>query len=284
VATIVLTGATSGLGRLAAVDLARRGADLILPARDPEKAAETQQLIRDAAPGASTEVYLADLSQIAEVRRVGREILRDHPRVDVLINNAGLHAFTSRATADGYPEMVAVNYFAPWILTNELLPALSASPEARVVTVASEASRRHGTLTLPDDLMTVAPFTGRQSSEHYGRSKLLDIMFTMELARRVRGTSISAICLDPGFNVTGLGRELRAAVVLERILKVLRVGDPARGAGLIVRLATSPDFAGVSGEYWTARGPKRIDPVAPGNDTDLQRELWDVTERLLLDG
>jgi NAD(P)-dependent dehydrogenase (short-subunit alcohol dehydrogenase family) len=279
--TIVLTGATSGLGRIAAVELARRGAHLVLPARDPAKAAATQEHIASAVPGASTETVIADLSRIDEVRDLARAIRQTHPVVDVLVNNAGLHAFAARATADGLPEMVAVNYLAPWLLTNELLPALLAAPAGRVVTVASEASRRHGSLSLPDDLTRVVPFTARESAEHYGKSKLLDIMFTRELARRLEGSTVTATCLDPGFNVTGLGREIRGAAVLERALRALRIGDPRRGAGLIVLLATGTGAVTESGSYWTVRGPRRIAPVAPADDDRLRRALWEETERLV---
>jgi NAD(P)-dependent dehydrogenase (short-subunit alcohol dehydrogenase family) len=281
--TIVLTGATSGLGQLAAIELARQGSRLILPARNPRKAAETEDLVRAAVPDASIQVYLADLACVSDAREVARQIRNDYPRIDVLINNAGLHAFEPRVSPDGYPEMVAVNYFAPWILTTELLPALIAAPAARIVNVASEASRRHGTVSIPHDLTTVVPFTASESSVHYGKSKLLDIMFTMELARRLDGTSVNATCLDPGFNRTGLGRELPFAVVLERVLKVLHVGEPSRGAQLIVHLATSARFADITGEYWTIRGPKRITPAPPGNDIDTQRALWDATELLIGD-
>jgi hypothetical protein len=106
-------------------------------------------------------------------------------------------------------------------------------------------------------------------------------MFTMELARRLNGTSVKATCLDPGFNRTGLGRELPFAAVLERLLKTLHIGEPSRGAQLIVHLATSPRFANISGEYWTIRGPKPITPAPPGNDIDTQRALWDATELLI---
>jgi len=279
---IVLTGATSGLGRLAALDLARTGAHLILPARDSAKAAETAALIARVAPSVTVETPIADLSRMDDVRRLGLEITAAHPRIDALINNAGLHAFSARTTSDGYPEMVAVNYFAPWLLTHGLRQALAAAPASRVVTVASEASRRHGVLRLPHDLTATPDFTARESSEHYGRSKLLDIMFTQELSRRMAGTNVTALCLDPGFNLTGLGREVRGAAIIERVLKALRIGDPSRGAGLIVRLATDPSYRDRGGEYWTVRGPRAIRPAAPGDDRQLQRELWEHTARLLL--
>ncbi|MEU8238286.1 SDR family NAD(P)-dependent oxidoreductase [Actinoplanes missouriensis] len=273
--TIVVTGATSGLGRLAATRFAQQGAHLVITARDPQKA---DQVRRET----GADVLLGDLARLDDVRRIGREIAERYDRIDVLVNNAGIHAFAPRTTADGYPEMVAVNYLAPWLLTRELLPALRRAPAARVVTVASEASRRHGTVRVPRDLTETVPFTARRSSEHYGRSKLFDIMFTAELARRLAGSTVTANCLDPGFNTTGLGRELRFAGLLEKALTRLRIGDPARGAGLIVALATDPAFAGRSGGYYTVRGTRQIRPVAPGDDPDLQRLLWEETERLLL--
>ncbi|ROO85486.1 short-subunit dehydrogenase [Actinocorallia herbida] len=277
----VITGATGGLGRLAALDLARRGARLAITARDPEKGELTRREIRAHAPGTEVEVFRADFTRLADVRRAGREISDRFAGIDGLVNNAGLHAFTPRTTPEGFPEMVAVNYLAPWLLTRELLPALRRAPAARIVNVASQASRRHGTLRLPDDLTETVPFSARGSSAHYGKTKLLDIMFTLELARRLAGTSVTANCLDPGFNTTGLGRELRFAAPLEKILTRLRIGDPARGAGLIVALAADPSFAGRTGGYHTVRGTRLIRPSAPADDPALQALLWDETERLL---
>ena len=279
--TIVITGATSGLGRLAAIELARQGARLAITARDARRADATRAAIEEVHPGAEVRVFSADLTRLDDVRRVGREIAAAYEQVDVLVNNAGIHAFEQRVTADGFPEMVAVNYLAPWLLTRELLPVLTRTPGARIVNVASEASRRHGTLALPEDLTDTTPFTARGSSVVYGKTKLLDIMFTRELARRIEDTGVTANCLDPGFNVTGLGRELRFAAPLERALRLLRVGDPARGAGLIVRLATDPAFAGRNGGYYSVRSEKPLTPAHPGGDPEWQRRLWDETERLL---
>ncbi|WP_062347496.1 SDR family NAD(P)-dependent oxidoreductase [Herbidospora yilanensis] len=272
--TVVITGATRGLGRLAALDLARKGARVVAVARDPEKAERLRA-------EADVEVLFADLGRLGDVRRLAREITDRHEHVDVLVNNAGLHAFTPRATPDGLPEMVAVNYLAPWLLTRELLPALRRAPAARVVTVVSEAARRHGTLRLPEDLTETVPFTARGSSAHYGRSKLLGIMFTLELARRLAGTGVTANCLNPGFNTTGLGRELRFAALLEKLLTRLSIGDPARGAALIVALAADPDFAGRTGGYYSVPGARPIRPVPPADDPELRARLWRETERLL---
>lgn len=278
---IVITGATSGLGRLAALELARRGARLVLTARSTARADETRRAIASVAPDAAVDVVLGDLARLEDVRRLGREIADRYPVVDVLINNAGLHAFEARTTPDGHPEMIAVNYLAPWLLTHTLRPALERSPAARVVTVGSEASRRHGRLRIPEVLTDLTPFGARESSLRYGASKLLAIMFSLELARRVEGTSITANCLDPGFNVTGLGRELSFAAPLHRALTALRIGDPARGAGLIVDLAVAPDLADRTGEYRTVRGHRALTPAAPGDDPDSRARLWQETALLL---
>lgn len=273
--TVVITGATSGIGRLAAVTLARHGARVLSTARDRARADRARQEI------GAERVFLGDLGNLDDVRRIGTEISGSYDRVDMLINNAGIHAFEPRTTVDGFPEMVAVNYLAPWLLTRALLPALHRAPRARIVNVASEASRRHGTVRLPENLTTVEPFTTAGSSTAYGRSKLFDIMFTMELARRLTGSTVTANCLDPGFNTTGLGRELRFSGVLAKVLHGLRIGDPARGAALIVALATDPALDGRNGCYFSRHVNRQIRPVAPGDDPRAQTELWQHTERLL---
>ena len=140
--TILITGATSGIGQRAALALARQGAHLVLTARSQAKAEATLKMIEAAAPGTRVNVYYGDFASLASVAALGREIVAHHARIDVLINNAGIHAFTQRVTVDGYAEMVAVNYLAPWLLTNILRETLVRSAPSRIVTVASEASRR----------------------------------------------------------------------------------------------------------------------------------------------
>ena len=279
--TIVITGATSGIGELAAIELARRGARLALTALSRQRAEVTRGRILAAAPGTEIQIFLADFARMADVRRARAAIAEFYDRIDVLINNAGVITFTPRVTVDGFAEMMAVNYLAPWLLTQALVPTLLRTPGSRIVTVASEASRQHGTLRLPHDLTDTDPATARVPAPMYGKTKLLDIMFTLELARRLTGTGVTANCLHPGFNATGLAREIRAATPFMAVLKRVHIGDPARGAGLIVKLATDPSFAGISGGYYGVRGTRRLTPVAPAGDPKLQAQLWTETEKLL---
>jgi len=284
VPTIVITGATSGIGRCAAIELARRGANLVLTARSQPKADTTVAMIKAAAPDTQVDVHYGDFTDLASVAALGRQIVARHTRIDTLINNAGIHAFKPRVTADGYSEMVGVNYLAPWLFTDILREKLVASTPSRVVTVASEASRHSGQLNPKVDLFKTEPFSRIGSSRIYGQTKLMDIMFSMELARQLDRTGVAVNCLDPGFNVTGLGRELSFAAPLERILSWLKIGNPRRGAGIIVRLATDPAFTTVSGGYFSFNMAKPLTPVAPADDSRARMDLWKITAQTLVNG
>ncbi|ONI75520.1 short-chain dehydrogenase [Kribbella sp. ALI-6-A] len=280
---IVMTGATNGLGRLAALELARGGAHLGLVVRSEQKAAALRQEIEQVAPGTPVDVFLADLSSIAEVQRAGEQIDARYPRIDVLVNNAGIHAFSQRVTPEGLAEMTAVNYLAPWVLTDVLRAKLIASAPARVVTVTSRASRQVTSLDLDLALGDISDYGRRESSRRYALSKLLAIMFTEELARQLAGTGVAVMCCCPGFNTTGLGRELPFASLLEKALTRLGVGDPRHGAGIIVRLATDPAFSAGTGGYFAARDAEPLRCPAAGSDPKVQRALWEATGDLLLD-
>lgn len=279
--TILVTGATDGLGQLAALELARCGANLILTARSRAKAEMTRSAIEMATPDSLIDIHHVDFTDLSAVAATARTIAARHPRIDVLINNAGLHAFRQRITMDGYPEMIAVNYFAPWLLTGILRQTLVHSAPSRIITVGSEASRHAGRLDLARDLIDTQPFTARGSSRIYGRTKLLDIMFSLELARQLDGTGVAVNCLCPGFNVTGLGRELGFARPLAAALQWLGIGNPSRGAGIIVRLATDPDFGRRTGEYVAGRNAQPMTPAEPANSAVARRHLWDSTASIL---
>lgn len=277
----VITGATSGLGQLAAIELAKRGTRLALTARNQERAEATKNKIKAFEQNAKADFFYGDLSLMEDVRRIGSEIKAANPQIDILINNAGLHGFEQRTTKEGFPEMMAVNYLAPWLLTHTLLGSLTKSNSARIVNVASEASRNHGGLKLPEDLTDTSEFTARGSSLIYGKTKLLNIMFTGELGRRLEGTGVAVNAINPGFNVTGLGRELGFSSVLTKILKLLHIGDPQKGADIIVRLAADPQYQGITGGYFNVGTGESIVPIYPGGDIKMQNQLWDVTKKLL---
>jgi NAD(P)-dependent dehydrogenase (short-subunit alcohol dehydrogenase family) len=278
---VIITGATNGLGRMAALELARWGAHLGVVARSQAKVDELRREIELVAPGTPVDAFIADLTSLRDVRRAGKEIDARYERIDVLINNAGVHAFSQRITPDGFAEMVAVNYLAPCVLTNTLRGKLVASAPARVVTVASEGARWAGRIDPLPDLTATATYTRREAMTLYFRSKLMDIMFTQELGRRLAGTGVTANCCDPGFNVSGLGRDLPFAGVLERLLRALRIGDPRRGAGIIVRLATDPAFAETTSGYFSVKEAAPLACPEPGRSRRIQAELWETTATLL---
>lgn len=280
---VVITGATSGIGQIAAVEIAKLGAKLVLTARNEERAKIAERLIKEVSPDTDVDFYFGDLSLMKDTRRIGLEINENYPKVDVLINNAGIHGFEQRITSEGFAEMIAVNYLTPWLLTDLLKESLIKAENGKIINVASESSRNHGKLKLSDDLIDTSPFTAKGSSEVYGKTKLLNIMFTYELARQLSNTKVTANTLNPGFNNTGLGRDLWFSTILGKILKLLNIGNPKRGADLIVRLATEPKFKNITGRYFTVGTGAEIEPVYPGNEKLMQQSLWKITEELLLD-
>lgn len=278
---IVITGATSGLGQLVAIEMAKRGAHLVLTARSESRAEATQKMIKESVPAAEINFFYGDLSLMKDVSRLGQEISDAYRKIDVLLNNAGLHAFEQRITSEGISEMMAVNYFAPWILTHTLQLSLKAAGSARIINVASEASRNHGELKLPEDLINTSDFSARGSSEIYGKTKLLNIMFTAELARQFKGTGVIVHALNPGFNVTGLGRELWFAPILERVLKFLHIGNPRKGADIIIRLMIDPKYQETTGGYFNVGTGNPIVPVHPGGDKEMENKLWNDTRLVI---
>jgi NAD(P)-dependent dehydrogenase (short-subunit alcohol dehydrogenase family) len=280
---MVVTGATNGIGEAAAVELARRGARVGIVARNPKKADATAARITAATPDAQVDTFIGDLALMADVRKVAAEIDDRYDRVDVLLTNAGIQLREQRATAEGLPEMVAVNYLAPWLLTSLLRDKLVASAPSRVVVTASEG-HRIGWSVDPDTILTdTSPFGRGGLMGAYGKSKLLDVLFTFELADRLADTGVTANCACPGLVATGLaGTENladRAARVLSRTPLVRR---PEQGARVLVRLATDPAFATRTGEFISSTPGAGLVPDIPSvRDKDLRRRLWEQTESLL---
>jgi NAD(P)-dependent dehydrogenase (short-subunit alcohol dehydrogenase family) len=265
--TIVITGATSGIGEVAAIALARQGARIVFTARDRERANDTLAKLRAANGAADHAFHMADLSTLAEMKRIG-EVLGREPQIDVLVNNAGALFNTRRETADGLEMTFAVNHMAYFVVTNMLLSKLK--PGARIVNTASDAHR--GAVLDFSDLQSRKRYMGFRV---YSKSKLCNILFTRELARRLP-SGITANSLHPGFVATRFGDQ--SGGFMQRLVSVAKpVGaiSPEKGAATIIHLATSPDVASISGEYFYKC--KLHTPTAQAqNDADAKR-LWEVS-------
>ena len=267
----VVTGATSGIGQATAAALAGRGAQVILVARDRGRGgAAAAQLA--AAGGPAPQLEIADLASMGQVRALA-DRLGALERIDVLVNNAGLMAGQRRVTADGFEEVFAVNHLAPFLLTNLLLGKLAAAGPARVITVTSDA---HTAARL--DLDDLQLEHGWQSWHAYANSKLANILFTRELARRLGGSAVTANCAHPGLVRTRFGREaglpMRVAVTLARPFML----SPQRGARTTIYLATSAQVAGASGGYYVKCQLREPSPAA--RDEAAARRLWQLSEEL----
>lgn len=277
--TIVVTGATSGIGRVAAQTLAQRGARVVLVGRSPDKTAATVTAIRQATGNSAVEGLLADLSRQDQVRALAEQVRARCPQIDVLINNAGGVFGTRQETADGLEMTFAVNHLAYFLLTNLLLDnvkaAAAAHGSARIVNVASGAHQRVPGLDF-DDLQSRRHYS---AFSVYGASKLANILFTHELARRLAGASVTVNALHPGLVSTGFGGNNRAWYWRLAYAFINRAGrTPEQGADTIIYLATAPEVAGVTGQYFYER--RAIEPSAAARDPEAARRLWAVSEQL----
>jgi NAD(P)-dependent dehydrogenase (short-subunit alcohol dehydrogenase family) len=270
--TCLITGATSGIGRATALALGGMGAELVLLCRDRARGEETAAAAR-AAGAPAVELLIADLGVQAEVRRAAAEFLAGGRPLHVLINNAGVVNLQRTLTADGLEATFAVNHLAYFLLTTLLLDRLRASAPARIVNVSSEA-HRFGPLDF-DDLQNERRY---RTMKVYGQSKLANILFTAELARRLEGSGVTVNSLHPGAVATRLGTNNGAwARALIRLLRPF-FRTPDDGAATSIHLATAPELAGVSGRYFANRREKT--PSAAARDPDAARRLWEVSERL----
>ena len=269
----VLTGGTSGIGRETAVALAALGARLALICRDRQRGEETVAEIAARTGNRDVEVRVADLSLQRDVRRVAAELLARHPRIDVLVNNAGVVNLRHALTGDGIETVFATNHLAYFLLTLLLLERLRASAPARIVNLASEVHRFGGVDF--DDLGHAQHYC---AARVYGQSKLANILFTYEMARRLAGSGVTVNCLHPGAVGTRLGHNNgTVARLLAGALKPF-FRTPAQGADTSIWLASSPAVEGVSGEYFVGRTPTRSS--AASHDEGTARRLWDVSLEL----
>lgn len=269
---VVITGATSGIGQVAAERLATMGARLVLVARNRDRGEAALTRLRACAPDLNHCVHYADLSRIGAAKRVAAEIAANEPRIDVLINNAGALFSKPMITADGLELTFATNHMAYFVLTEGLRERLIASAPARIINTASDAHK--GAKLDFNDLQSERDYSGFSV---YGRSKLCNILFTRELARRLAGTRVTANSLHPGFVATRFGDE--SGGMFGRFIGLFKLFaiSPAKGAETIVYLASSPDVAGVTGEYFYKC--QRVTPSAEAQNHDSALRLWSRSEQ-----
>jgi retinol dehydrogenase 14 len=273
--TVLITGGTGGIGKATAFGLAALGARVAITGRDLGRAEAAAVGIRGTTGNPNVDAFGADLSSQVEVRRLAAEVLEAYPRLDVLINNVGGFWATRHVTADGLEHTFAVNHLAAYLLTNLLLDRLKASAPARVVTVASNAQSL-GKIDF-EDLQGERTYSGQTA---YNQSKLADVMFTYELARRLEGTGVTATVLHPGVVRTGFGAE-DPSRIFKLLVPLWRpfMKTPRDGAATSIYLASSPEVAGVTGMYFADSKPQASNKAA--YDEAAAARLWQVNASLV---
>lgn len=273
--TAIVTGANSGIGLETARGLAAAGFRTVLLCRNAGRAEAARADIASTHPGAQLEIVLCDLGLQADVRRAAAEVIERFDRLDVLVNNAGLTLRSKETTSEGVDAMLAINHLGPFLLTDLLLPLLTASAPSRIVNLASDA-HKFRKLDV-DDLQAEARGYGVLGMPRYGETKKMNILFTRELARRIAGTGVVANCVHPGGVRTNLGAPPKVvAAIVGLVLK-----SPEVGARTSLACALDPAYATVSGHYFTKSKPAdgRLDKQA--KDDDLARRLWERSAALV---
>ncbi len=274
--TVLVTGATNGIGKVTAIELAKMGAQVVIIGRSASKVEATLTEISAKTGGrAQATALVGDLSLISEVRRLAAEFLQKYNRLDVLVNNAGGVFSERKVTAEGLEMTFALNHMSYFLLTALLLERLKASAPARIVSVSSGAHTM-GALNF-DDLQNTTSY-GMGGFRAYSQSKMMNILFTYALARRLKGTNVTANTLHPGAVATGFG--LNNNSLLMRLSALARpfMLTPEKGAATMIYLASSPEVEGVSGEYFDRR--KSVKSAAYAYDEAAQERLWQVSEQI----
>ena len=271
----MVTGANSGIGKATALAFAHMGATVVMVCRDHARGEEARSEITTKSRNNAVDLLLADLSSQQSIRQLVEHFKQRYTHLHVLINNAGAAFPGRRETVDGLEMTFAVNYLAPFLLTNLLLDVLKASAPARIVNVSS-ASHKSGYIQM-DDLQGEKH---NRSMRAYPQSKLAIVLFTYELARRLQGTGVTANCLDPGFVATNIG-QTGASLPVRLLIKLIGSfgTSPEKGAKTSIYLASSPEVEGVTGKYFVKSLPKRS--AAISYDESLQRQLWEQSAKLV---
>lgn len=282
---VVITGATSGIGQVAAEKLAAMGARIVQVARDKERGQAAMARLKQIAPGVTHTIYYADLSRLAEMKRVAAEIAQAEPRIDVLMNNAGAMFGARQLTEDGLERTFALNHMSYFMMTQGLRDRLAASAPARVINTASDA-HTSGTVDF-DDLQSEKAYRssladwlryGGPAFKVYARSKLMNILYTRELARKLAGTGVTANSLHPGFVATRFGDQTGGLIGFGVGIAKRFALTPEQGAETLVYLASSADVATTTGEYFHKCRPAT--PSREAQDDDKAQRLWLETSKI----
>ncbi len=275
--TILITGASTGIGLHSAIGLAKLGAKIVMVGRDQERTTQAVELVKSQTGNQAVSYLLADLSSLKEVRKLAQEFKNKYDALDVLLNNAGAIFLTRKVSVDGYEMSVALNHLNYFLLTDLLLDILKSAPSARIVNVSSRAHYR-GHINF-EDLQSQHGYNGMRA---YSQSKLMNVLFTYELARRLQGTHITANCLHPGFVASNFagnnGWFARAAMkfMSGRI-------SVEEGAQCSIYLASSPEVEGVSGKYFNYDTQETRSSDESYNQS-IAKQLWTVSEQLVAIG
>jgi retinol dehydrogenase 12 len=271
----LVTGATSGIGEAAAKELAQRGATVIVVGRNEKKCAATVTQIRQQTGNAQVEFMLADFSSLKEIRALAEQYRKRYSRLDILMNNAGVFNMQRQQSVDGFELTFAVNHLGYFLLTNLLLDLIVASAPSRIINISSALHTR-APLDF-DDLQNQRNYG--IGMDAYGKSKLANILFTYELARRLQGKHVTVNAVHPGMVATnfaanngGMGKIARAFMNLGSI-------SIAEGAATMVYLATSPEVEGITGKYWVKKKERKSSSAS--YDEQAQKKLWQVSEELV---
>ncbi|MGE0129633.1 MAG: SDR family oxidoreductase [Blastocatellales bacterium] len=273
----LVTGANSGIGKVTAKALAAGGATVIMVCRNREKGEAARAEIVNETRNENVDLMIADFSELNQIRRLAAEVKSKYPRLSALVNNAGAYNSGRTLTADGYETTFAVNHLGYFMLTVELLGLLKSSAPARVVNVASEAHR--GSRINFDDLNLENGYSGWRA---YGQSKLANIIFTYELARRLEGTGVTANCMHPGTVRTNIFSNVKGALGLVVRPLTMFMRTPEKGADTIIWLASSPEVEGVTGKYFVDRKEKESNPQS--HEREVAARLWEISERMVRAG
>lgn len=273
---VLLTGASRGIGRATALALAKQNANLTLLVRNRELGEKVVEELRAVGGKGRVDLIVADLSSMKDVGRAADEYIAKHDRLDVLLNNAGAINMDRETTVDGYERTFATNHLAYFLLTERLLDLLKKSAPARIINVASEAHRQ-GKIDFADPNYDKRSYSGFGA---YGTSKLANILFTRELAKRLEGTNVTANSLHPGVIASGFGRNNKGVFgfIMRNVAGVF-LGSEESGARTSVYLATSPEVEGKTGLYW--KSSHESTPTQDARDDASAERLWKLSEELI---